>query len=84
MQIDPIELSENYSLAEKYIERMARADGVYIIRTISKDVVKKYELTSPINIHPFGPVWEKAVMNDTTDGIIYSLINKRSVLVLVS
>ena len=84
MTVSLVQLSGNFDLAMENIKKIAKAEDVYIIRTIAADVIKKYDLTSPISIHPFGSVWERAVKNDTTDALVWSLISKRSVLVMVS
>ena len=84
MTVSTVQLSGNFDLAMENLKKIAKAKDVYIIRTISPDVIKKYELTSPVNIHPFESVWERAVKNDTTDALVWSLMNKRSVLVTIS
>lgn len=84
MTVSMVQLSGNFDLAMENVKKIAKAEDVYIIRTIASDVIKKYELTSPINIHPFRSVWERAVKNGTTDALVWSLISKRSVLVMVN
>jgi hypothetical protein len=84
MTVSLVQLSGDFVLVMEDVKKIAKAKDVYIIRTIAPDVIKKYDLTSPISIHPFGSVWERAVKNDTTDALVWDLMSKRSVLVMVS